>query len=161
MLGRRLERLQFLALLLSHRLSSGIALLQGELGWLLDIADSTIHYRTRFLSTPQLESVLELLVLDETNPRAVAFQWQSIRRLSGDLAAPLGATLDDALDNAIGDLDPAVFRSVDGAGEAGADARRRVAAHLDRVALAAGQLSDRLSARHFSHTEDEIHTVST
>jgi uncharacterized circularly permuted ATP-grasp superfamily protein/uncharacterized alpha-E superfamily protein len=161
MLGRRLERLQFLALLLSQRLSSGIALLQGELGWLLDIADSTIHYRTRFLSTPQLESVLELLVLDETNPRAVAFQWQSIRRLSGDLAAPLGATLDDKLENAIGDLYQADFGSVCGAGGDGPEARRKVAAHLDCVALAAGQLSDRLSARHFSHTEDEIHTVST
>ena len=161
MLGRRLERLQFLALLLSHQLSSGIALLQGELGWLLDIADSTIHYRTRFLSTPQLESVLELLVLDETNPRAVAFQWQSIRRLSGDLAAPLGATLDEKLEDAIVDLYQADFGSVSGAGADGPEARRRVAAHLDCVALAAGQLSDRLSARHFSHTEDEIHTVST
>ena len=161
MLGRRLERLQFLALLLSSRLGSGLPLLQGELAWLLDIADSTIHYRTRFLSTPQLGPVLELLVLDETNPRAVAFQWQSIRRLTSDLAAPLGATLDDALENTIGDLQGADFGSVDGTGAEGASARREVAAHLDRIALAAGQLSDRLSARHFSHTEDEIHTVST
>jgi uncharacterized alpha-E superfamily protein len=147
--------------LLSHRLRSGIPLSQGELGWLLDIADSTVHYRTRFLSTPELESVLDLLVLDDTNPRAVAFQWQSIRRLSGDLAAPLGATLDGGLENAIGDLFEAPFGPVAGAGSEGAEARLRVAAHLDRVALAAGQLSDRLSARHFSHTADEIQTVST
>jgi uncharacterized alpha-E superfamily protein len=161
MLGRRLERLQFFALLLSFRLSSGSSPTQGELEWLLETTDSTIHYRTCFLSSPQLGPALELLVFDESNPRAVAFQWKRISRLTGELATPLGATLDESLQEACGDLYRSDFGSVDGAGETGAAARRELAAHLDRVALAAGQLSDRVSARTFSHTEDEFQLVST
>src|ERR1039458_10629934 len=41
---------------------------------LLQIADSSITYRTRYLTTLRTEYVLELLLADEANPRSVAFQ---------------------------------------------------------------------------------------
>jgi uncharacterized alpha-E superfamily protein len=41
---------------------------------LLQIADSSITYRTRYLTTLRTEHVLELLLADEANPRSVAFQ---------------------------------------------------------------------------------------
>ena len=161
MLGRRLERLQFLSLLIAGRLGAGQRLPQPELEWLLEIADCTVHYRRRFLSSPQLGPLLELLVLDETNPRAVAFQWQDVRRLEAELAVPFAATIDDTLEHAIDDLREARFDRVDGANDEAVRARRDVAVRLDRVALVAGRLSDRLAARHFSHTGEDIHTVTT
>jgi uncharacterized alpha-E superfamily protein len=41
---------------------------------LLQIADSSITYRTRHLTDVRAEYVLELLLADEANPRSVAFQ---------------------------------------------------------------------------------------
>jgi uncharacterized alpha-E superfamily protein len=40
----------------------------------LQIAASSITYRTRYPTVVQAESVLEVLMTDESNPRAVAFQ---------------------------------------------------------------------------------------
>src|SRR4029079_7848751 len=41
---------------------------------LLEIADSSMTYRNRYLTTLQLAPLLDLLLTDETNPRSVAFQ---------------------------------------------------------------------------------------
>ncbi len=41
---------------------------------LLELADSIMTYRSRYLTTPMLPPVIDLLLLDETNPRSVAFQ---------------------------------------------------------------------------------------
>jgi uncharacterized alpha-E superfamily protein len=41
---------------------------------LLEIADSSMTYRNRYLTTLQLPPLLDLLLTDETNPRSVAFQ---------------------------------------------------------------------------------------
>ena len=41
---------------------------------LLEIADSSMTYRRRYFARPQLAPVLDLLLLDDTNTRAVAFQ---------------------------------------------------------------------------------------
>lgn len=72
-IGRRLERaLQMIELLLN-----GIATLPPtaeSLDLVLQIADSSITYRTRYLTALRSEYVLDLLLLDETNPRAVGFQ---------------------------------------------------------------------------------------
>ena len=83
MVGRRLERLKFLAELLSERLGNGAAQTQSELEWLLDIGDSTITYRTRYLSSPRLGETMDLLIFDPSNPRALAFQWHAHRASLG------------------------------------------------------------------------------
>ncbi|MEQ1884580.1 MAG: circularly permuted type 2 ATP-grasp protein [Bryobacteraceae bacterium] len=73
-IGRRLER----ALQMTEMLKVGVA--QGPfenepyLDLLLQIADSSITYRTRYLTALRTEFVLELLLTDESNPRSVAFQ---------------------------------------------------------------------------------------
>jgi len=46
---------------------------------LLQIADSSITYRTRYLTTLRIEFVLELLLADEANPRSTAFQLATLR----------------------------------------------------------------------------------
>ena len=41
---------------------------------LLEVADSSMTYRRRYFAEPQLPPVLDLLLADGTNPRALAFQ---------------------------------------------------------------------------------------
>jgi uncharacterized alpha-E superfamily protein len=45
---------------------------------LLQIADSSITYRTRYLGVLRTEFVLKVLLVDESNPRSVAFQLASL-----------------------------------------------------------------------------------
>jgi uncharacterized alpha-E superfamily protein len=41
---------------------------------LLEVSDSAMTYRSRYLSAPQFAPVLDLLLADESNPRSLAFQ---------------------------------------------------------------------------------------
>ena len=45
---------------------------------LLYIADSSITYRTRYLTTLRTDLVLDLLLVDESNPRSIGFQFASL-----------------------------------------------------------------------------------
>ncbi len=46
---------------------------------LLEIADSSLTYRSRYLTSMRADLVLDLLLLDEANPRSVAFQLARLR----------------------------------------------------------------------------------
>lgn len=81
-MGRRLER--------AYNLSEAILTLfiprpgeeeeQSSLLLLLELADSFITYRSRYRLDPILPLVLDLLLLDETNPRSLAFQLAALSR---------------------------------------------------------------------------------
>ncbi|HBY62425.1 MAG TPA: hypothetical protein DEH78_21590 [Solibacterales bacterium] len=73
-IGRRVERSVQMIDLLRHGLGGDAAEDAGALSTLLEIADSSITYRSRYLTTLQAGLVLDLLLTDETNPRSVAFQ---------------------------------------------------------------------------------------
>ena len=73
-IGRRLERLQSMSLTLSQALAHARAGNESDLDWLLEVADSIITYRSRYMSRPEWLPVLDLLVLDESNPRSLSFQ---------------------------------------------------------------------------------------
>lgn len=68
MIGRRLERLQFLSSSLAAFLRSDAVFDQAGLEWLLELGNSSITYRSRYLAVAQLIPVLDLLLLDEQNP---------------------------------------------------------------------------------------------
>jgi uncharacterized alpha-E superfamily protein len=46
---------------------------------LLEIADSSITYRSRYLTSMQPDLVVDLLLMDEANPRSVAYQLARLR----------------------------------------------------------------------------------
>ncbi|MFN3744345.1 MAG: circularly permuted type 2 ATP-grasp protein [Hyphomicrobiaceae bacterium] len=81
-MGRRLER--------AYNLSEAILTLfipppdteeeTSSLLLLLELADSFITYRSRYRLDPMLALVLDLLLLDEDNPRALAYQLAAISR---------------------------------------------------------------------------------
>ncbi len=79
-LGRRIERSQYLIDLL-RGLASGASLLET----LLTVCDSSITYRSRYLTNLHPTPVLDLLLVDGTNPRSVAFQLARITDHLGSL----------------------------------------------------------------------------
>lgn len=85
-LGRRLER--GLGICATARVLAGAegpdaalpaeALPAEALGVLLDLSDSQITYRARYLDAPRRAPVLDLLLLDPDNPRSLAYQANAI-----------------------------------------------------------------------------------
>lgn len=73
-LGRRLERIWQSSKLIRHLTAREGSGTTGALSLLLELADSSMTYRMRYMSQPQLPQTLDLLLADETNPRSVLFQ---------------------------------------------------------------------------------------
>ena len=73
-IGRRMERALQTSELLRSSLSSAAAEVEPCLQILLQIGDSSITYRTRYPTMLQTDLVLQVLLVDETNPRSVGFQ---------------------------------------------------------------------------------------
>ena len=73
-LGRRLERAAHTTGLLSNTLVDADDREGSVLEALLEIGDSSITYRSRYLTALQCVPVLDLLLTDDTNPRAVVYQ---------------------------------------------------------------------------------------
>ena len=73
-LGRRLERGLQTTSLIRIMLEGSGATEHAALEALLEVADSIMTYRSRYLARVQLGAVLDLLLTDDTNPRSVAYQ---------------------------------------------------------------------------------------
>ena len=92
-MGRRLERgltvLRLLRKTLVHSQADSISLLES----VLEIADSAMTYRYRYMTSLQLAPLLDLLLTDETNPRSLGFQLAAladhVRQLPGKETNPL------------------------------------------------------------------------
>jgi uncharacterized circularly permuted ATP-grasp superfamily protein/uncharacterized alpha-E superfamily protein len=78
-IGRRLERAVQMVALLRHGLGFDPVKESGQLEMLLEVADSSLTYRSRYLTSVHAELLLDLLLLDEANPRSVAFQLARLR----------------------------------------------------------------------------------
>ncbi len=159
MLGRRLERLQFLADLLARQLAAGPPT-QSELEWWLDIGDSTITYRTRHLAAPRFAATVDLLVFDQTNPHALAFQWREIDHALHRIAESLGGVADDTLDAAVDAIERSRSVLIDEDQVRADRGRLALAARCGELAAAAGRLSDRISRRHFSLIDADLRMVA-
>ncbi len=85
-MGRRVERGALSLVQLQALLPAGASRVHMEA--LLEVADSLLTYRARYLSTLQVAPVVDLLLTDTSNPRSVAFQ---VEALIGPLQAFAGA----------------------------------------------------------------------
>lgn len=75
-MGRRIERAVNacrIARMLSNQKS-----ISDNLNVLLDLNDSQISYRTRYLTAPAVAPVLDLILLDPQNPRSLVFQLATV-----------------------------------------------------------------------------------
>jgi len=77
-MGRRVERANNQAKLISIALPLVCRDSRNTLEALLEISDSTMTYRSRYRSAFQLAPVLDLLLADENNPKSLAFQFAQL-----------------------------------------------------------------------------------
>ncbi|MBK9219464.1 MAG: alpha-E domain-containing protein, partial [Uliginosibacterium sp.] len=107
-LGRRIERLQFQTEAIEAAMSMGV---KGNPEWLLEISDSIVTYRSRYVARPEWIAVLDLLIADDTNrvassSRPVACA-TSVSRLNASLGDMPESGI-DALHLRLLALDPAL-----------------------------------------------------
>lgn len=73
-IGRRLERSKCVISLVQSALVQSSGNESSVLESMLEVCDSSMTYRSRYLLNMQVAAVLDLLLTDETNPRSLAFQ---------------------------------------------------------------------------------------
>jgi uncharacterized circularly permuted ATP-grasp superfamily protein/uncharacterized alpha-E superfamily protein len=140
-IGRRIERLSNLCTTLQVATHEGRA---DGLDWLLELADSTVTYRSRYLVAPEWLPVLDLVVRDDTNPRSIAFQVKGLVEYVEKLERSHGRFAADVLGPAQAALQG--LQPVDLHPES------EVLGHaLDQIQRAAHTVSDELTLKFFSH----------
>lgn len=162
-LGRRLER----AFQTARTIRSLIPLQvladpTRGLEYLLQICDSYMTYRTRYLAHTQMPAVLDLLVTDETNPRSLVFQLQVIHQHVEQLPrAELQANMTNEQRLALSQYN--AVRLSDVYELAGKDHRGELAALyrlLNRLTEKLPELSDAISGRFLIHAGLQRHLAS-
>lgn len=73
-IGRRIERTLYLCTFLENALNSTSADDLSALEAVLEFSDSTLTYRSRYNLLPEITSVYDLVLLDDTNPRSLQHQ---------------------------------------------------------------------------------------
>ena len=157
--GRRIERLHALSSSLGGFLRGPAATDQEGLEWLLELANSSITYRSRYLAVAQVVPVLDLLLLDQQNPHGVLFQLRSLLRSLERLQSPPEPVL-NALAERLTHFD---LRSLEDPlfGEASLNAvLEGLADMLGQIADASEDAAERLALRHFAHVDISQQTVS-
>jgi uncharacterized circularly permuted ATP-grasp superfamily protein/uncharacterized alpha-E superfamily protein len=153
-LGRRIERLQFLWLSLRHALQAPP---DAGLDWLLELADSIVTYRSRYMARPERLPVFDLLLLDPGNPRSVIFQVSGIRDYIDRLAEQFGPLPEDQIRPML-----PLLRELDLAALLGStEGIEQLGTLLDRIAGVTFALSDQIALRFFSHVGASRRTLST
>ncbi|HEV2199269.1 MAG TPA: circularly permuted type 2 ATP-grasp protein [Bryobacteraceae bacterium] len=151
--GRRLERaLQMTELLRVGAVQAPFEI-EPYLETLLQIADSSITYRTRYLTALRIEFVLALLLADESNPRSVAFQFATLLDHAGNLQQR-DPSASDSIEHATMARMLAEIRNADMDDLATRDAEGDLGALEDllkQMRTGLFDISDALTARYFSH----------
>lgn len=144
-IGRRIERLQFQCVILQHALQMNPG---SSLDWLLELSDSSVTYRSRYKARPDWVRTLDLLLLDETNPRSVMFQLQGIVQYQEKLALTYGYCGAKLLSTVMNELKALSPRTDLRCGNA------QLVDLLARINLASYEVSEQLGLRFFSYTGD-------
>lgn len=84
-LGRRIERAQAVATEVGIALDQPASRIETGLRLVLELCDSAITYRSRYLTVIQPAPVLDLVLADQGNPRGLAFQLLSMHSLLMEL----------------------------------------------------------------------------
>jgi uncharacterized alpha-E superfamily protein len=161
-MGRRLERAMHTVGLLASTLVQGVAHEGVALEAVLEIADSSMTYRARYLTTLQYAPVLDLLLSDDSNPRSVAFQLvalaEHVERLPRDIADPSLSPTQRLMLRLLTRLrlaDIPGLCTVDAAGQ-----RPRLATLLAQLAQELPALAETLTLQYLSHAELTRHLAT-
>lgn len=152
-LGRHLERVLYVITTTSDVARSGLVDDPPLLEWLLDLCDSIITYRARYLGRPEWLAVAHLLLFDRRNPRSAAFQLVKLAKhvplLPGGGLSDLGVSLERL---ARTQIDPADTREL-------FPPHDTIGAFLSDAEQIATQVSDALTRRYFAHAYEPAHAT--
>ena len=154
MLGRRIER--------AHQISATVNTVmscerndQRVLESLLRLFDSVMTYRSRYRSGLDNRLVLQLLLLDEVNPRSLAYQFKCIQELLEQIPGRRRTS---------GNLDPMNRLAVAGLSRVrladprdllteDTGARQNLNRFLEELQRLPASMADAITAQYFTHTE--------
>jgi uncharacterized circularly permuted ATP-grasp superfamily protein/uncharacterized alpha-E superfamily protein len=153
MLGRRIERAHQIAVTVSSVLAEhrdNRLLLE----YLLRLFDSVMTYRARYRSGLNSRLVVQLLLLDEVNPRSLAYQFQCMETLIAQLPGRRNVSNIDPLNRlAVAGLsrvrlaDPQQLLSEE------RDARQSLQKFLRVLQELSASMADAITSQYFTHTE--------
>lgn len=150
-LGRRIERLQFQAEAIEAAMVMGT---DGNPEWLLEVSDSIVTYRSRYMARPEWIAVLDLLIADESNPRGIVFQTAGL----GDYLQRLGEILDGMPDTGLAALHRRLQHLEPGTDfHPGSLALREA---LTTLRQASATLSDQIGLHFFSHSDNSVRVIA-
>src|SRR6185295_8438833 len=151
-LGRRLERVQHLAWLVRQSVAYPDARENEHMRILLEIADSAMTYRSRYLNVFQLVPFVDLLLLDENNPRSCAFQLAAIEnhlrelpRITLAQRSDVARTVAHEMRSAAANANPVRLAFCE------SGARPGLIELTDNITFSAGELSDAIADAYFQH----------
>ena len=123
----------------------------GLLEWLLELSDSLLAYRVRHMQHPEWASVVDLMLVDEHNPRSARFQ---LAKLAKHVRLLPDADLLDVLTE-VERLLTACHSDVDAEqGELFGSGEEQLDALLSGCQEVSMRLGSALSLRYFSHVDD-------
>ena len=148
-LGRRIERAQAVATEIGFALDHPPPRIEIGLQLILELCDSTITYRSRYLNVLQPAPVLDLVLADQGNPQGLAFQLAQMHMLLDELT---GETARELLAGAVAGLlveaETLVDRVLAAPDQTVAAAALPAALHAAAAEIEA--LSDRITRRYFA-----------
>jgi uncharacterized alpha-E superfamily protein len=155
-LGRRLERAMYAV----RQLRAGTSDLDQQswplLEYLLEVADSSMTYRSRYFTTLQPVAVLDVLMADESNPRSLNFQMAHLADLYRKLSRHAPDDL-EAIQHALAllrglDLENLAFPLPgDGRESEESDGQQQLDRALGFVQNFLPSFADNISLRYFDH----------
>ena len=151
-LGRRVERAQHLAWLVRQTVGHADARETEHMRIILEIADSAMTYRSRYLNVFQLVPFVDLLLLDENNPRSCAFQLAAIESHLRELPRITRAQINDVPGTIAHEMRGATANAHPARLAFCESGRRTGLIELtDAITTSAAELSDAIADSYFQH----------
>ena len=155
-IGRHTERMGFLALALSRGFAARSVHTDGGFEALIALFDSTISFHAQYQQSRDVAALLDLLVLDRENPRALGWVAQTLRGRMSKLSSGSATALDrlalQVPDVGSWSLDELCQQDAEGN-------YAELDALLEHCTTAAYTLSDEISTTYFTHVADHKQSV--
>jgi uncharacterized alpha-E superfamily protein len=130
---------------------------------LLEIGDSSITYRSRYRTTLQVAPVLDLLLTDDTNPRAVVYQLvelaKHVEHLPRDHSMPSLSPAQRLVMTMLTSLQLADVETLCQSGRNGQ--RSPLEAVLSQLLVDLPAFSDTITSHYLSHAEPTRHLAAS
>lgn len=158
-IGRRIERSLAVLGLMRHAMLHADGAEGQRMQSMLEIANNAMTYRSRYQTSVQAAPVLDLLVLDESNPRSLAYQMVALDEHINDLVGAGAMTQRNEQQRQIMRLLSTVrLTEVDVLARPNAKNQRAALAHLiDRLQTEIAELSKLLTLTYLSHARASRH----